>query len=76
MTFRIQQHVLKLDVPMDNALRMDVFKPFPQLFIPRHRLRFGRLSRLSRVLQRLRHTIGIQNQVHHEIRRAVALVNG
>ena len=76
MTFRIQQHVLQLDVPMDNALRMDVFKPFPQLFIPRHRLRFSRLLRLSRVLQRLRHTLGIQDQVHREIRRAVTLIDG
>ena len=48
MTFRIQQNVLKLDVPMDNPLRMNVLQALADVSKPLQGPCLGDFSRSSR----------------------------
>ena len=67
MVIGIQQKVARLDVPMDDSLRMDVIECLCNILEPEVDEVLGDV-RLLDILHRVRFVVLVQDEIHHEIR--------
>ena len=67
MVVGTDQHVLELEVPVDDSVGMDIGKPLPQVVIPApDHLLIDRAG--LDIREELHFAAPVQHEVHHEIR--------
>ena len=76
MAVRVDEDVLELDVPVDDAARMKVPERGRQFVEPGPQTRPVGYARAADVLQRFGFAGGVQHEVHHDVRVPVRLRPG